>query len=79
MYELCGGGRTIVLVSHGLSSIRSMATTAMWLHQGESSSTAIPTTSSAKYMRYCRLEASAPTGTTSEIDVAASARDQPGM
>ena len=34
MYELCGGGRTIVLVTHGLSWIRSMATTALWLHQG---------------------------------------------
>ena len=35
MIELCGRGRTIVLVTHGLSSVRSMATEAIWLHQGQ--------------------------------------------
>jgi len=34
MAELCGQGRTIVLVTHGLSSVRSMAKEAMWLHHG---------------------------------------------
>ena len=32
--KLTGEGRTIVLVTHGLSSVRTMATQALWLHQG---------------------------------------------
>ena len=35
MYELCGSGRTIVLVTHGLSTVQMMATTALWMHQGK--------------------------------------------
>jgi teichoic acid transport system ATP-binding protein len=35
MHELCGQDRTIVLVSHGLGSIRELADTAMWLKKGE--------------------------------------------
>ena len=35
MAELCGHGRTIVLVTHGLGSVRAMATDAVWLHQGQ--------------------------------------------
>lgn len=57
MYELCGAGRTIVLVSHGLSSIRSMATEAVWLHQGRIAATGDPDDVVSRYMRYCRLEA----------------------
>jgi teichoic acid transport system ATP-binding protein len=57
MYELCGGGRTIVLVTHGLSWIQSMATTALWLHQGRVVEFGDPDEVVAKYMRYCRLEA----------------------
>ena len=34
MFELCGDGRTIVIVTHGLSLVRMMATSALWLHQG---------------------------------------------
>ena len=56
---LCGGGRTIVLVSHGLSSIRLMATTALWLHQGQVVEFGDPDEVVAQYMRYCRLEANA--------------------
>jgi ABC-type polysaccharide/polyol phosphate transport system ATPase subunit len=58
MYELCGGGRTIVLVSHGLSLIRAMAGTAMWLHQGRVAEFGDPDDVVARYMRYCRIEAS---------------------
>jgi ABC-type polysaccharide/polyol phosphate transport system ATPase subunit len=57
MYELCGGGRTIVLVSHGLSAIRAMAGTAMWLHQGRVVEFGDPDDVVARYMRYCRIEA----------------------
>jgi len=57
MFELCGGGRTIVLVSHGLSAIRMMATTALWIHQGRMVAFGDPDEVVAKYMRYCRIEA----------------------
>ena len=56
MAELCGNGRTIVLVTHGLSSVRKMATDAMWLHQGRIAAIGDPEEVLAKYMRYCRLE-----------------------
>jgi ABC-type polysaccharide/polyol phosphate transport system ATPase subunit len=59
MYELCGGGRTIVLVTHGLSWIQAMATSCVWLHQGRVVEWGDPDEVVAKYMRYCRLEANA--------------------
>jgi ABC-type polysaccharide/polyol phosphate transport system ATPase subunit len=55
--ELCGGGRTVVLVTHGLSSIRTMATSAIWMHQGRVVESGDPDEVVSKYMRYCRLEA----------------------
>jgi ABC-2 type transport system ATP-binding protein/teichoic acid transport system ATP-binding protein len=58
MFELCGGGRTIVLVSHGLSAIRMMATTALWLHQGKTVALGDTDEVVDRYMRYCRIEAS---------------------
>jgi ABC-type polysaccharide/polyol phosphate transport system ATPase subunit len=56
MAELCGHGRTIVLVTHGLGSVRAMATDAVWLHQGQVAAAGDPEDILAKYMRYCRLE-----------------------
>jgi ABC-type polysaccharide/polyol phosphate transport system ATPase subunit len=56
MTELCGGGRTIVLVTHGLSSVRTMGTEALWLHEGKVVEHGDPDDVVAKYMRYCRLE-----------------------
>ena len=35
MQELCSQDRTILLVSHGLSSIRQLAHRALWLHKGQ--------------------------------------------
>jgi ABC-type polysaccharide/polyol phosphate transport system ATPase subunit len=35
MAELCGGGRTIVLVSHALGTIRELCDAAIWMHKGE--------------------------------------------
>jgi ABC-type polysaccharide/polyol phosphate transport system ATPase subunit len=35
MAELCGGGRTIVLVSHALGTIRDLCDAAIWMHKGE--------------------------------------------
>jgi ABC-type polysaccharide/polyol phosphate transport system ATPase subunit len=57
MYELCGNGRTIVLVTHGLSTVKLMATTALWLHQGKVVEFGDPDDVVASYMRYCRIEA----------------------
>jgi teichoic acid transport system ATP-binding protein len=56
MAELCGEGRTIVLVTHGLSSVKRMATEALWLHQGHVAALGDPDDVTARYMRYCRLE-----------------------
>jgi teichoic acid transport system ATP-binding protein len=57
MYDLCGNGRTIVLVTHGLSTVKLMATTALWLHQGKVVEFGDPDDVVASYMRYCRSEA----------------------
>ena len=56
MAELMGEGRTIILVTHGLSSVRSMATSAMWMHQGSMAAAGDPDDVVAQYMRWCRLE-----------------------
>ncbi|MEQ8841471.1 MAG: ABC transporter ATP-binding protein [Acidimicrobiales bacterium] len=56
MAELMREGRTIVLVTHGLSSVRSMATSALWMHQGAIAQTGEPEDIITAYMRYCRLE-----------------------
>jgi ABC-type polysaccharide/polyol phosphate transport system ATPase subunit len=57
MFELCGDGRTIVIVTHGLSIVRSMATTALWLHQGRVVEFGDPDDVVNAYMRYCRINA----------------------
>jgi ABC-2 type transport system ATP-binding protein/teichoic acid transport system ATP-binding protein len=54
--QLTGEGRTIVLVTHGLSSVRTMATEALWLHQGQVAEFGDPNDVVSKYMRYCRIE-----------------------
>jgi ABC-type polysaccharide/polyol phosphate transport system ATPase subunit len=54
--QLIGQGRTIVLVTHGLSSVKLMATEALWLHQGQVAELGDPDEVVSKYMRYCRLE-----------------------
>jgi teichoic acid transport system ATP-binding protein len=54
--QLIGQGRTIVLVTHGLSSVKLMATEALWLHQGKVAEFGDPDEVVSKYMRYCRIE-----------------------
>ena len=56
MADLMADHRTIILVTHGLSSVRSMATSALWMHQGEVAKEGDPEDIIAAYMRYCRLE-----------------------
>jgi ABC-type polysaccharide/polyol phosphate transport system ATPase subunit len=55
MFELCGDGRTIVLVTHGLSAVREIATTALWLHQGQVVEHGDPDDVVASYLRWCRI------------------------
>ena len=57
MFELCGDGRTIVIVTHGLSLVRMMATSAIWLHQGRVAEYGDPDEVVNAYMRYCRIDA----------------------
>ena len=54
--QLTGEGRTIVIVTHGLSSVKMMATEALWLHQGRVAEFGDPEEVVSKYMRYCRVE-----------------------
>jgi ABC-type polysaccharide/polyol phosphate transport system ATPase subunit len=54
--QLTGEGRTIVLVTHGLSSVGAIATDALWLHQGQVAELGDPDEVVSRYMRYCRLE-----------------------
>jgi ABC-type polysaccharide/polyol phosphate transport system ATPase subunit len=54
--QLTGEGRTIVLVTHGLSSVKTIATQVLWLHQGQVAELGDPDEVVSKYMRYCRLE-----------------------
>lgn len=69
MADLCGRGRTIVLVSHSLNAIRTMATQAIWMHHGEIVEAGDPEDVAASYMRYCRL---------SEVDDAPTMLDDDG-
>lgn len=57
MAELTGSGRTIVLVSHSLTAIRSMATQAIWMHQGQIAEEGDPDAVASAYMRYNRISA----------------------
>jgi ABC-2 type transport system ATP-binding protein/teichoic acid transport system ATP-binding protein len=56
MFQLCGDGRTIVVVTHGLTLVRAIATSALWLHQGRVVEFGDPDRVVAAYMRYCRIE-----------------------
>jgi ABC-2 type transport system ATP-binding protein/teichoic acid transport system ATP-binding protein len=55
--QLIGEGRTIVLVTHTVTSVRTMATHALWLHQGRVAEFGDPEDVVNAYLRYCRLEA----------------------
>jgi ABC-type polysaccharide/polyol phosphate transport system ATPase subunit len=55
MAEMCGNGRTIVLVSHSLTAIKTMASQCIWMHQGRIVEQGDPEDVTASYMRYCRL------------------------
>jgi len=54
--QLTGEGRTIVLVTHGISGVKMMATEVMWMHQGRVAAFGDPDEVIDRYMKYCRLE-----------------------
>jgi ABC-type polysaccharide/polyol phosphate transport system ATPase subunit len=54
--QLTGEGRTIILVTHTVSSLRTIATKALWLHQGKVAEFGDPDDVVNKYLRYCRIE-----------------------
>jgi teichoic acid transport system ATP-binding protein len=56
MFDLCTDGRTIAVVTHGLTLVRTIATTALWLHQGEVVEYGDPDDVVNAYMRYCRID-----------------------
>jgi len=59
MAEICSSGRTIVLVSHGLAALRSMATSALWMHQGQVVEHGDPDEVVESYMRFARIQSAA--------------------
>jgi ABC-2 type transport system ATP-binding protein/teichoic acid transport system ATP-binding protein len=62
MFDMCSDGRTIVVVTHGLTLVRAIATSALWLHQGQVTEFGDPDDVVSAYMRYCRI---------AEVDLAA--------
>jgi ABC-type polysaccharide/polyol phosphate transport system ATPase subunit len=56
MFDMCSDGRTIIIVTHGLTLVREIATTALWLHQGKVVEHGDPDDVVSAYMRYCRIE-----------------------
>jgi ABC-type polysaccharide/polyol phosphate transport system ATPase subunit len=58
MDELCGSGRTIVVVSHAMRTIKRMASSCLWLHQGKVVQHGEPDDVIREYLRFCRLEVS---------------------
>ena len=56
MNEMTSGGRTIVLVTHGMMAVLEMASQGIWMHQGQVMEKGDPEQVVAAYMRYCRLE-----------------------
>ena len=58
MADLCNSGRTIVVVSHAVRSIKYMASSALWLHRGKVSAYGEPDDVINQYLRFCRIEAS---------------------
>jgi teichoic acid transport system ATP-binding protein len=57
MAELCSSGRTIVVVSHAMKSIKMMSSSCLWLHQGRVVEYGEPDHVIKQYLKFCRLEA----------------------
>ncbi|MDI2132262.1 ABC transporter ATP-binding protein [Yinghuangia seranimata] len=55
MDELCRAARTIILVSHGMASVREMANHCLWLHKGKLMDQGEPEAIIAAYMRFLEV------------------------
>ncbi len=55
MDELCRAARTIILVSHGMASVREMANHCLWLHKGKLMDQGDPETIIGEYMRFLEV------------------------
>ncbi|GAA4964411.1 hypothetical protein GCM10023205_30660 [Yinghuangia aomiensis] len=55
MDELCRAARTIILVSHGMASVREMANHCLWLHKGRLMDQGDPETIIGEYMRFLEV------------------------
>ena len=58
MHELYQSGRTIVLVSHGLTTIRELCSSCVWLHEGKLVLQGDCDEVIERYMRFCRVRRS---------------------
>ena len=56
--DLCGQGRTVVLVSHSLGRVTAMANSCVWLHEGQLMGDGEPEDVVKEYMRFCRIRRS---------------------
>ncbi len=56
--ELCGEGRTVVIVTHGMGSVLDMASDCLWLHEGRVREHGSPTEVVESYMRFSRVRRS---------------------
>jgi ABC-type polysaccharide/polyol phosphate transport system ATPase subunit len=61
MQELCDQARTILLVSHGLSTVQDLATDCLWLHKGEIRGRGAPEEVIDQYSAFMNVEKSAVT------------------
>lgn len=58
MEELCGEGRTVLLVTHGLGTVLEMASKCLWLHEGRLMRHGSPLETVEAYMRFARIQRS---------------------
>lgn len=67
MQDLCARAGTILLVSHGLASIRDMADDCLWLHQGRISAYGDPGTVLQEYTDYMHVENAVAAGEEEDV------------
>lgn len=56
--EMCGEGRTVVIVTHGMGTVLDMASDCLWLHEGRVRSHGSPMEVVEAYMRFMRVKRS---------------------
>lgn len=56
--EMCGEGRTVVIVTHGMGTVLDMASDCLWLHEGRVERLGAPMEVVEAYMRFMRVQRS---------------------